>query len=121
MCSRAALLRSRRWPTASHGSTECLRLGEGPSRLKPHHPRPEGSSMIRRSIPRRDVLKIGLAGAGIAALGVPPACGRSPVKGTQVTAVLYAAHLVAEPGGRLHKQSGHVQLLTSPARAATRA
>ena len=52
--------------------------------------------MIRRGIPRRDMLKIGLAGAGIAALGVPPAWGRSPVKGTQVTAVLYAAHLVAD-------------------------
>src|SRR5260370_17056294 len=114
MCSRAALLRSRRWPTGSHGSTECLRLGEGPSRLNPHHPRPEGSSMIRRSIPRRDVLKIGLAGAGIAALGVPPAWGRSPVKGTQVTAVLYAAHLVAEAGGYFTKPSLPLHLPSPP-------
>ena len=73
--------------------------------------------MIRRSIPRRDVLKIGLAGAGIAALGVPPAWGRSPVKGTQVTAVLYAAHLVAEAGGYFKKESVDVELLTSPAGA----
>jgi len=73
--------------------------------------------MIRRSIPRRDVLKIGLAGAGIAALGVPPAWGRSPVKGTQVTAVLYAAHLVAEAGGYFRKESVDVELLTSPAGA----
>src|SRR6266851_2592265 len=101
----------RHWRTKRSGS------GEGPSRLKPHHPRPEGSSMIRRSIPRRDVLKIGLAGAGIAALGVPPAWGRSPVKGTQVTAVLYAAHLVAEAGGYFKKESVDVELLTSPAGA----
>ena len=40
-------------------------------------------------------------GAGVAALGTPSAWGRRPVKGTQVTAVLYAAHLVAEAGGLL--------------------
>jgi len=68
-------------------------------------------------ISRRDVLKIGLAGAGVAALGAPPAWGRSLVKGTQVTAVLYAAHLVAEAGGYFKKESVDVELLTSPAGA----
>ena len=73
--------------------------------------------MIRRSIPRRDVLKIGLAGVGVAAPRRPPAWGRSPVKATQVTAVLYAAHLVAEAGGYFKKEGVDVELLTSPAGA----
>jgi hypothetical protein len=55
--------------------------------------------MIRRTVCWRDVLKIGLVGSGVAALGARPAWGRSPVKATQVTAVLYAAYLVAEAGG----------------------
>jgi NitT/TauT family transport system substrate-binding protein len=73
--------------------------------------------MIRRSFSRRAVLKIGLLGSGVAALGARPAWGRSPVKATQVTAVLYAAHLVAEAGGYFKKESVDVELITSPAGA----
>src|SRR4026207_1920672 len=91
----------------------------------PHPPRPpdperlpEDSMTIRRRVSRRDVLKIGLAGAGVAALGAPPpAGGRSPVRGPQVPAVLYAAHLVGEAGGYFKKESVDVELLTSPAGA----
>ena len=39
------------------------------------------------------------------------------MKGTQVTAVLYAAHLVAEAGGYFKKESVDVELSTSPAGA----
>jgi sulfonate transport system substrate-binding protein len=66
---------------------------------------------------RRDVLKIGVAGS--LALGVDPgrAWARSPVKATQVTTVLYAAHLVAESGGFFKKENVEVELLNSPAGA----
>src|SRR6476659_9802149 len=89
----------------------------GYAALTPIRGLPEDSMTIPCRISRRDVLKIGLAGAGVAALGAPPAWGRSPVKGTQVTAVLYAAHLVAEAGGYFKKESVDVELLTSPAGA----
>src|SRR5260370_998545 len=45
------------------------------------------------------------------------ASGQRTVKGTQVTAVLYAAHLVAEAGGYFKKESVDVELLPSPAGA----
>jgi NitT/TauT family transport system substrate-binding protein len=66
---------------------------------------------------RRDVLKIGVSGTAALALGARPARGATPIKITQVTAVLYAAHLVAEAGGYFKKESVDVELLTSPAGA----
>jgi NitT/TauT family transport system substrate-binding protein len=66
---------------------------------------------------RRDVLRIGVSGTAAVALGGRPAWGKAPVKGTQVTAVLYAAHLVAEGGGFFKKEGVDVELLTSPAGA----
>lgn len=66
---------------------------------------------------RRDVLKVGLGTAGALALGARPSWGRTPLKVTQVTAVLYAAHLVAESGGYFKKEGVDVELLTSPAGA----
>ena len=68
-------------------------------------------------VSRRDVLKIGVATAGAVALGARPSWGRAPVKGTQVSSVLYAAHLVAESGGFFKKENVEVELLTSPAGA----
>lgn len=73
--------------------------------------------MAARSLSRRDILKVGVAGAGALALGARAAHARTPVKGTQVTAVLYAAHLVAESGGFFKKENVEVELLTSPAGA----
>jgi NitT/TauT family transport system substrate-binding protein len=73
--------------------------------------------MAARRISRRDVLKIGLAGAGATALGAVPAWGRSPVKAAHVTNVLYSAHLVAESVGFFKKQGIEVELVNSPAGA----
>jgi NitT/TauT family transport system substrate-binding protein len=65
---------------------------------------------------RRDVLKVGVAGAA-ALLGPRRGDARAAVKATQVTSVLYAAHLVAEAGGFFKKEGVEVELLTSPAGA----
>ena len=70
-----------------------------------------------RKLSRRDALKIGMAGGVAWALAPGSAWGRAPVKATQVTAVLYAAHLVAESGGFFKKEGIDVELITSPAGA----
>ena len=72
---------------------------------------------MARKFSRRDVLKIGMTGSAGWALAPAAAWGRSPVKATQVTAVLYAAHLVAESGGFFKKEGVDVELVTSPAGA----
>lgn len=66
---------------------------------------------------RRDVLKVGIGGTAALALGAGPAWGKTLLKPTQVTAVLYAAHLVAEAGGHFKKEGVDVELVTSPAGA----
>jgi NitT/TauT family transport system substrate-binding protein len=68
-------------------------------------------------ISRRDLLKVGVLGGTAAALGGGPAWARTPLKATQVTAVLYSAHLVAEAGGFFKKEGVEVELITSPAGA----
>jgi sulfonate transport system substrate-binding protein len=68
-------------------------------------------------VSRREILKVGIATAGAVALGPQRSWGRTPIKGTQVTAVLYAAHLVAEAGGYFKKEGLDVELLVSPAGA----
>jgi ABC-type nitrate/sulfonate/bicarbonate transport system substrate-binding protein len=68
-------------------------------------------------VSRRGVLRVGVTAGAALALPGGPAWGRSAVKGTQVTAVLYAAHLVAEAGGYFKKEGIEVELLTSPAGA----
>jgi NitT/TauT family transport system substrate-binding protein len=72
---------------------------------------------MARKLSRRDVLKVGMAGSAAWALAPGFAWGRNPVKATQVTAVLYAAHLVAESGGFFKKEGVDVELVTSPAGA----
>ena len=66
---------------------------------------------------RRDVLKVGVSGPVALALAARPAWGGAPVKGAQVTAVLFGAHLVAESGGFFKKEGVDVELVTSPAGA----
>ncbi len=66
---------------------------------------------------RREVLKVGIGGTAALALGARPAWGKTLLKPTQVTAVLYAAHLVAEAGGHFKKEGVDVELVTSPAGA----
>ena len=72
---------------------------------------------MARKFSRRGVLKVGVAGSAVWALAPASAWGRSSVKATQVTAVLYAAHLVAESGGFFKKEGVDVELVTSPAGA----
>jgi NitT/TauT family transport system substrate-binding protein len=66
---------------------------------------------------RRDVLKIGLGSTAALALGARSVSAGAAMKATQVTSVLYAAHLVAETNGFFKKESVEVELLTSPAGA----
>jgi NitT/TauT family transport system substrate-binding protein len=68
-------------------------------------------------VSRRGVLRVGVTAGAALALPGGPAWSRSAVKGTQVTAVLYAAHLVAESGGYFKNEGIEVELLTSPAGA----
>ncbi len=66
---------------------------------------------------RRDVLKIGVAGGAAAMLGPRGSAAATTIKATQVTAVLYSAHLVAESGGYWKKEGVSVELVNSPAGA----
>ncbi len=70
-----------------------------------------------RSLSRRQVLKVGVAG-GVATAFLPRiGSARSPVKAAQVTSVLYAAHLVADSAGYFKKEGVDVELVNSPAGA----
>lgn len=75
------------------------------------------ATTAQRSYARRDVLKLGMAGASALLVGPGNARARSPVKAAQVTAVLYCAHLVAEAGGYWKKEGLDVELVNSPAGA----
>jgi NitT/TauT family transport system substrate-binding protein len=66
---------------------------------------------------RRDVLKVGVAGALALGPAAPAAWARSSVKGTQVTTVLYAGTLIAEAGGYFKREGLDIELLNSPAGA----
>jgi NitT/TauT family transport system substrate-binding protein len=66
---------------------------------------------------RRDVLRIGAAASIAAGFPRRVALARTPIKATQVTGVLYAAHLVAESQGFFKKENVDVELLASPAGA----
>ena len=68
---------------------------------------------------RRDVLKIGLGSTAALALGARPVSAGAAMKATQVTSVLYAAHLVAETNGLSKTESVEVDMLTSPQLRAT--
>ena len=66
---------------------------------------------------RRDVLRVGVSGTAAMALGARPAWGGAPVKAAHVSAVLYAAHFVAEAGGFFKKEGADVEFVNSPAGA----
>jgi NitT/TauT family transport system substrate-binding protein len=66
---------------------------------------------------RRDVLKIGFAGGAATMLAPRGGAAATTIKATQVTAVLYCAHLVAESGGWWKKEGVTVELVNSPAGA----
>jgi NitT/TauT family transport system substrate-binding protein len=66
---------------------------------------------------RRELLKIGVTTAGALLLPSRKAWPRSAVKATQVTGVLYCAHLVAEASGYFKREGLEVELVTSPAGA----
>jgi NitT/TauT family transport system substrate-binding protein len=73
--------------------------------------------MAGQSYSRRDLLKVGLAGAGAFMLAPQAGWAKSPVKAGQVNAVLYCAHFVADAAGYFKKEGLDVEMINSPAGA----